>query len=173
MVRQHVLEPLSGCEPVIGSWLSALEDARSRTRRVLDGLPAAALDWVDSCSPHTVGTLLYHIAAIEADWLFADVLGTGFPAAIAALFPHDVRDANGRLTIVKGETLSNYLERLQVVRQSLLAVYQPMSLEDFRRARVLSDYEVTPEWVLHHLCQHEAEHRTELVALRERYEAAQ
>jgi hypothetical protein len=30
----------------------------------------------------------------------------------------------------------------------------------------MPDYEVTPEWVLHHLCQHEAEHRAEIAALR-------
>ena len=37
-----------------------------------------------------------------------------------------------------------------------------MDLTDFRRARALALYDVTPEWVLHHLCQHEAEHRSQL-----------
>jgi len=34
-----------------------------------------------------------------------------------------------------------------------------MSLSEFRRVRHLDDYDVTPEWVIHHLLQHEAGHR--------------
>jgi len=41
-----------------------------------------------------------------------------------------------------------------------------MNIHDFRRVRRLPDYDVTPEWVLHHLTQHEAEHRSEIGALR-------
>ena len=37
-----------------------------------------------------------------------------------------------------------------------------MAPTDFRRIRALSDYDVTPEWVLHHLMQHEAGHRGEI-----------
>jgi uncharacterized damage-inducible protein DinB len=32
----------------------------------------------------------------------------------------------------------------------------------------LPPYDVTPEWVLHHLMQHEAEHRSQIGALRAR-----
>ena len=69
------------------------------------------------------------------------------------------------------------IQELEQLRHNLLQnircsdeparAYQQMSLEDFRRARVLEAYDVTPEWVLHHLCQHEAEHRDEIIALRE------
>lgn len=37
-----------------------------------------------------------------------------------------------------------------------------MTAADFHRARRLPQYEVSPAWVLHHLAQHEAEHRGEL-----------
>jgi len=43
-------------------------------------------------APNTIGTLLYHVAAIEADWLFDDVLGAEAGVAWPAeLFPFDVR----------------------------------------------------------------------------------
>jgi uncharacterized damage-inducible protein DinB len=42
----------------------------------------------------------------------------------------------------------------------------------FRRVRRLSDCDVTPEWVIHHLMQHEAEHRGEIAALRAEAERA-
>jgi uncharacterized damage-inducible protein DinB len=45
-----------------------------------------------------------------------------------------------------------------------------MTLQDFRRPRQLPEYDVTPEWILHHLMQHEAEHRGEMGILRTRAE---
>lgn len=170
-MKRLIIERVPDCDPVIGYWLGAIQEARSRTVRCLEGLPSAALDWTEECSLHTIGTLLYHIAAIEADWLFAEVLESGFPPDVEAILPYDVRDNQGMLTIVRGGTLDDYWERLSAVRQYLMTAFQRMSLDDFRRSRTLPEYEVTPEWVLHHLCQHEAEHRSEMAALRSRFEA--
>jgi hypothetical protein len=52
------------------------------------------------------------------------------------------------------------------VRGLLLDGYQRMELAEFRRVRALEHYDVTPEYVLHHLMQHEAEHRSQIGALR-------
>jgi hypothetical protein len=41
-----------------------------------------------------------------------------------------------------------------------------MTAEDFHTPRAREDYDVSPAWVLHHLLQHEAEHRSEIVRLR-------
>jgi uncharacterized damage-inducible protein DinB len=51
-----------------------------------------------------------------------------------------------------------------------MGVYQQMDLAEFRRVRALPAYDVTPEWVLHHLMQHEAEHRSQIGAVRRRAE---
>jgi hypothetical protein len=51
-------------------------------------------------------------------------------------------------------------------QKHILAAYQAMDVHEFRRVRRLADYDVTPEWVLHHLMQHEAEHRSEIGGLR-------
>jgi uncharacterized damage-inducible protein DinB len=169
-LKQLVIHPFPDCDPLIGAWLGAFQDARNRTSEALDGLSPKAVDWQDACSPHTIGTLLYHIAAIEADWLFTEVLEREFSPEIAALLPYDVRDSEGNLTHVEGETLEELWERLRMIRQTLLDAYRQMSLEEFRRARVLPKYEVTPEWVLHHLGQHEAEHRSELITLRAHFQ---
>jgi len=62
--------------------------------------------------------------------------------------------------------LEQHLERLETVHGLLMEAFQPMSLEEFRRIRLLANYDVTPEWVLHHLMQHEAEHRSQIGSLR-------
>ena len=153
-------------EPAISVWLWALNDARRRTHMLLHDLPAEAIDWHPADSAQSIGSILYHLALIEADWLYTEVLEQPLPDQLAALFPYDARDQHGLLTSIQGVVLEEHLARLDAVRQHILAAYQAMNIHDFRRVRHLPDYDVTPEWVLHHLTQHEAEHRSEIGALR-------
>ncbi len=163
-------EPVEGCDPMIGTALWALNDARRRTRDVLMGLNPAAVDWQAADGGHTIGTLLYHIAAIEMDWLHNEVMEGKLPPGAWEMFTHDVRDEAGNLTLVQGESWERHWERLDKVRVLVLDIFKNMSLEDYRRVRVCELYDVTPEWVLYHLMQHEAEHRDELRSLRQRAE---
>lgn len=165
------LEPLAGYEPEIGQALWRLQDARARLLRHLTDLPPEALDWLPedlSDKPlaasglNSIGTLLYHIAAIEADWLYCEVLEIDFPPQAVDLFPFEVRDSEGRLTAVRDLSLQAHLHRLEATRQLLLAGFTGMTTADFQRQRVLPQYRVTPAWVLHHLTLHETEHRGEI-----------
>jgi uncharacterized damage-inducible protein DinB len=153
-------------EPEIARWLWALQDARQRTIEQLAGITQTVIDWMPPDQSSNIGTVLYHIGLIETDWLYAEVLEQPYPPEIAARFPYEHRDGQGLLTHVQGITLDQHLARLDTVRQMLLHVFKHMSLHEFRRIRRLPDYDVTPEWVLHHLMQHEAEHRSQLGALR-------
>ena len=127
----------------------------------------AIIDWTAPGNGSSIGTILYHMADIEADWLYVEVLEQAIPPDVAALFPYATRDEQGQLTQVQGHRLEQHLRRLETVRGLLLGVYQSMDLSDFRRLRSLANYDVTPEWVLHHLMQHEAEHRGQIGALRD------
>ena len=142
---------------------AALDDARGRTLRVVDRLTPALLDWQPPGGGNGAGSLLYHIALIEADWLSAEVREEPEgPPDLLALFPWPVRDESGRLTVVTGLDLAAHLARLDAVRALTVATFATMSLDDFRRVRALPAYDVTPGWVAHHLLQHEAEQRGEM-----------
>ena len=164
--RQNIVDAGLAAEPEIGRWLWAFEDCRARTQEELENLTPAVIDWLPPHGESSIGTVLYHMALIEADWLYAEVLEQEYPAPVVALFPQSDRDSQGRLTQIQGIPLAEHLERLATVRNLVMEVFRPMSLADFRRARSLPYYDVTPEWVLHHLMQHEAEHRSQLAALR-------
>jgi len=83
-----------------------------------------------------------------------------------------VRDEQGRLMAVSGITLDEHLARLDAARIRLRLGMGGLGAEEFRRVRHFPHYDVTPEWVLHHLTQHEAEHRGEIMAIRVRAERA-
>ena len=160
------VEALAGYEPEIGRLLWMLEATRERTKEALAGLDAAVLDWRPPYDPNSIGTILYHVATVEMDWLYVEVLERAFPKEVEALLPFDMRDEAGLLTAVAGLSLDDHLLRLDTARAYLLNEFQGMTLDDFRRPRHLEQYDVTPEWVLHHLIQHEAEHRGQIMTLR-------
>ncbi|HEV8176473.1 MAG TPA: DinB family protein [Gemmatimonadales bacterium] len=166
MKRRLTLDWPDGAAPEIGRWLGAMQDTRRRTLDLVKDVSEGDLDRPASGTGNTIGTLLYHVAAIEADWLYTEILEGTRPMP-EELFPFDVREEGGRLTPVTGLTLREHLDRLASVRTLLLAELHDMGAEDFHRPRSLPDYDVAPDWVLHHLMQHEAEHRAhigELVA---------
>jgi len=163
---RHAVDPLAGYPPEIGRSLWRLEAARRRTEGALKGIDPAALDWAPPQGGNSIGTLLYHIAAIEMDWLSVEVLEQpSFPPEAQALFPHEVRDGQDHLTAVLGLGLDEHLRRLAATRAIFLAAFRGMTVEEFRRLRNCEPYDVTPEWVVHHLAQHEAEHRGQIVGL--------
>jgi uncharacterized damage-inducible protein DinB len=152
---------LSGYASDVGVWLSALQDTRERTLRVLAKIEPQWLDFVPEAGSESIGTILYHLAAIEASWLYEEVLQVSFPPEIEALFPHDVRDANGKLTLVS-DTMQNHLDRLKKIRENFLAGFVNMTPVDFEKAKSLPEYDISPVYVIHHLMQHEAEHRSQI-----------
>ena len=166
--RKRVVQPVTSLHPEIGRALWTLEFARQRTHELLDQIDPAALDWQPDWTLNSIGTLLYHIALIEFDWLHVEVLGNlhdqPYPAGIAELFPYPVRTDN-RLTVIRGIPLAEHRKRLALVRREVLDAYGRMTLDAFRRTRTVPEAEVSPEWVVYYLSQHEAEHRAEIAAL--------
>jgi uncharacterized damage-inducible protein DinB len=159
---KRTVDVVPGCEPEIGRAIWALEEARKRTKAELTDLSSEMLDWTPGAGTNSIGALLYHIAAIELDWLFVEVRQEPFPVDLATLFEEDVADEHGLLTRAGGQTMEAHLARLDAVRERLIETYRAMTLDDFRRPRSLEEYDVTPEWVLFHLRDHETMHRGEL-----------
>ena len=84
-----------------------------------------------------------------------------------ALVPYADREGEGTLTVVRGETLGTHLERLAAVRAIVHEHIAPMSVDDFHTPRAGETLDVSPAWVIHHLLQHEAEHRAHIAWVRD------
>lgn len=167
-MHQHLaVRVLEGHDPIIGRYLWMLDDTRLATWKVLQGIAPTVIDWQPLLeNGNSIGTLLYHIAVIEMDWLYNEVTETALPESVWETFPHPSRDAKGQLSVVTGLSLDDHFKRLDATRKLLNSTFREMTLEDFRRPRHLERYDVTPEWVIHHLIQHEAEHRGEMAMVR-------
>ena len=162
----YATHALDGYVPEIGRALWALEETRRRTKSVLKNIAPAAIDWLPPHGGNRIGTLLYHIAEIEMDWLHVEVLQCALPPEVQALFPYKVSDAQSPLTEILGLGLDEHLRRLDATRAIFLRTFREMTLEDVHRPRRLDSYDVTPEWVVYHLIQHESEHRGQIAQMR-------
>ena len=160
------LKPLAGIDAALGSALAAMEDTRSRTLDAIAGLTDSAMDSIAPGYPNTIGATIYHIAAIEADWLYADLLEVPYPDWLEEWFPFDVREEDGKLSPAPGLTLDNHLSRLIKVRRHFLDEIGELDPAKFTTLNGVADNPSTPRWIFHHLCQHEAEHRGQIQAVR-------
>lgn len=161
-----LVEPLNGYIPEVGMALAVLADARQRTMKYMDGLPPEAVDWDLAPNFPTMGSILYHIAAVEVNWVYGIVLQQDMPINLADWFPRTILDDRNDINPVRNISLDGHLYRLDKAHSVLLTAYQGMSLQDFRRVRDIPRMRVSPEMVLQQLVQHESEHRGQLITLR-------
>lgn len=160
------VEPLEGYEPEVGRALWALQNCRSRTLKMLEGLPPDALNAAPPAGKNTISAILYHIADAEAWWIYERYLQQPYPPDLAALFPEKDRDENGNLLTPEGEMLESHLNRLGQVRHMLLMGFRGATVDEFRQIRAVEGPNTVLESsggsILNHLGQHEAEHRGEI-----------
>lgn len=165
-MRPFHIDPTPGYPPAVGRFVSMLVDTRRRLHRDLDDLEAGELDRTPPWAPNSIGTLLYHIAAIELDWTCADLRQTEiFPDGTEDWFPVDVREDDGRLTPVV-DSLERHWDRLEWVRSHLLATLAEMDDADLDRTFAADGQGNGGAFILHHLMQHEAEHRGQIGEIR-------
>lgn len=175
-MRQLQIVPLEGYDPEIGRWLWALQEVRHRTLRLVKDLDERLVDWEGpDGQENAIGSLLYHIAHVEVGWLFGDVQGmTELPPVINPYFPFPGREPDGnRLTRVSGVPIAEHVARLERSREVFLEELRGISPEEWRRLRRPPDfeevnYEVTPEWAVFHLVEHEAGHAFQISSLKAR-----
>lgn len=172
MIEQRerlTLEPIAD-DAEVGRWLAALEDGRRNTLRELEGVTPEMVDWYPAAPLNSIGSLLYHIALIEADWVVNEILELGDDVPeLNPLLPWPDREAGGHLARVDGQPLAAHLDRLAGVRRFVLDRLRPITNDDFHRVRQLPQYDVAPDWAVHHIIQHEAEHRSHIAWLRDTY----
>ena len=75
-MERYEVTPVPGYDPGIGRWLWAMEEARKRTLRLVQGLDQCTLDWESGDgNENVIGCLLYHIAEVEMGWLWGNIKG--------------------------------------------------------------------------------------------------
>lgn len=146
------------------------------TLRLIKDLDERLVDWEGpDGQENAIGSLLYHIAIVELGWLYGDVMQmTELPPAVKPDFPFPIAEQGRKhLTRVRGVPLAEHVARLNRSREVFVEEIQTIPADEWRRLRRPPDfetvqYEVTPEWAVFHLVEHEAGHAFQISSLKAR-----
>jgi len=165
--RTITLETEKNLSPRVGLLFSMMQKTREKLIDRIKELTPKEMDY----SPHgrrieTIGTLLLHIAGVEWSWIFEDIGDTAMDyEKWKHAFP--LREDIDQLT-KKGKKF--YLDRLSEVRNEVFEWLKTINDDDLYRLIHLGDTDVSIEWILFHLIEHEAIHIGQISILSRMYD---
>lgn len=165
----HIVRPLHGYSPQIGTLVSMANWIRSTVVRAARGLDREELDYLYDSESNTIGALLLHLAALDVFYQVNTFERREFNAAERRRWSaaQDLGDT-GRAQI-KGHDLDYYLSVLEEVRAKTLAEFQKRDDDWFQESEPFFDNQPTNnfcKWF--HVVEHEANHRGQITWLEKR-----
>lgn len=161
--------PLPDFPPGIGRYLAMLDDVSTRVRKYVDGLTIDQIDWYPNSRCESIGTILFHIAAVERSWIGEDIFRK-------PMSEDEWKEAFAlRIDIpqVNGKELQFYLDVLQRTREETKESLKALTDADLSREVTPldaedgnSDKRFTIEWILYHIVEHEAHHKGQIALMK-------
>ncbi|HEX8368464.1 MAG TPA: DinB family protein [Pyrinomonadaceae bacterium] len=168
-IVKRTLEPVPGVSREIGFYLSGWEMIRSELREIVSDLSGAELARRITPGAHQIGGLILHIGEAESGWIHAIIAGKELDAE-AKKFAHWY-DTTETDFAEKGYSARECIERIDKIGEMsrrILAQFADADLEKlFGYERSSGERaEVSLRWVLHHLIDHEANHKGQISMLK-------
>lgn len=167
--RRYVLSPAVGLSPEIGLALSAMEEVREQVREIVREMPDVELARRAFPNTHPIGALLLHLCESEWWWMQAVVSGRELTDEEKRFVHWDVlKDPtvfDSRAS--SAEYCLGVLDQVRERTRQVLASFDDRDLERlFSYRRGDEQREVSLRWVLHHLVDHEAQHKGQILLLK-------
>ena len=166
---RHILTPAPGVSPEIGFYLSGMEEVREQVRDAVVSLSGPKLNRPAFIGSHSIGGLVLHIGEAEWWWMQCVVAGHELTFADRQMPYWDVLE-NPKAFEGKGYTAEFCLQEIEKIRsqtRTLLASFNDNALElIFSFERGGNTHEHSLRWILHHLIDHEAQHKGQILLLK-------
>ena len=165
----HTLVPHPGLSPGIGYYVSGMEEVREQVCKTIRDLSPEDVGRVPFLGANPLGAIVLHIGEAEWWWMQCVVSGHQLTDQDRQSPYWDVlNDPNGFQS--KGFTAEFCLEEIQRIRnqtRDLLFSRNDKDLEQivsFERRGKTTEHSL--RWILHHLIDHEAQHKGQILMLR-------
>lgn len=168
-MRERTLQPIKGFSREIGLYLAGLEEVREQLRDSVAHLSVSDNARIAIPETHSIGALVLHIGEAEWWWMHCVVANHELTEADAAACFWDVLKEPHRVG-EKGLSAQFCLEEISRIREQtrkLLTSFSDNDLDQiFSYARKEARTEVSLRWILHHLIDHEAQHKGQILMLK-------
>ena len=165
----HTLEPHPGLSRDIGFYLSGMEEVRAQVCAAVSDLDHERFVRPAFLGAHPIGALVLHIGEAEWWWMQCIVAGHKFTEEDRRAPYWDVlEDPNGFSE--KGYDIPFCLDQIERIRNQTRDLLFARSDKDLDQLHSLTRRGVTTEhslrWILHHLIDHEAQHKGQILMLK-------
>jgi len=168
-MRQRVLTPHPGLSTGIGYYLSGMEEVRSQLVAAVKDIPDDLIGKPAFLGAHSIGALVLHIG--EAEWFWMQMVVSGHQLTDEdKKAPYwDILD-DVEAVARSGFTAEFCLREIEMIRnqtRDVLFGYNDKDLEriiHFERQDKPTEHNL--RWILHHLVDHEAQHKGQILMLK-------
>lgn len=164
-----VLHPAPGVTPGIGFYFAGMEEVRGQLEQAVAAIPDEQLGRPAMAGAHSIGALVLHIG--EAEWYWMEMVISG----------HVLNEDDRRMPcwdVLKdpeafparkysAEFCLNEIRKIRQQTRQKLASFDDNNLESiFSIEKRGKRYEHSLRWILHHLIDHEAQHKGQILMLK-------
>ena len=170
MNKRSTLSPTPGLTSAIGYYVSAMDEVREQLHEAIAGLTDEQLGLRAVAGAHSIGALALHIGEAEWWWMRCVIGG------------HELTDEDRRQPFWdallqpeefarKGYSAEFCLDVIEGLRRQTRELLASFNDEDLDRIYIHArpgreTIEVSLRWVLHHLADHEAQHKGQILMLK-------
>jgi uncharacterized damage-inducible protein DinB len=168
-MKRRVLTPHPGLSTGIGYYLSGMEEVRSQIIAAVKRIPDDLIGKPAFLGAHSIGGLVLHIGEAEWFWMQMVVSGHQLTEEDQKAPCWDVLD-DVETVARKGYTTEFCLKEVEKIRnqtRDVLFSYNDRDLEriiHFERPDKPTEHNL--RWILHHLIDHEAQHKGQILMLK-------
>lgn len=168
-VIRHTLAPATGVSPGIGFLLGGMEEVRGQLREAVELMSDEEIARRAIPGAHSIGALVLHIGEAEWWWMNGVIQGHKLTDEDRQQSYWDVlKDPDG--FAAKNYPASYCLRKIDAIRAEthrFLASLNDDDLENvYSHTRGERTMEASLRWILHHLIDHEAQHKGQILMLK-------
>jgi uncharacterized damage-inducible protein DinB len=164
-----VLTPHPGLSTGIGYYLSGMEEVRGQIIAAVKDIPDDLIGKPAFLGAHSIGGLILHIGEAEWFWMQMVVSGHQLTEEVQKSPYWDILDDVERVTR-NGYTVEFCLEEVKKIRNQTRDVLFSYNDKDLERIIMFERDDKPTEhnlrWILHHLIDHEAQHKGQILMLK-------
>lgn len=169
MIRgKETLSPVEGVAPGIGFYLAGMEEVRAQLREIAEELPDDIAHARLRPDTHTIAGLILHCGEAEWWWIQCVVNGAEIDDELKSTVFWDVLEEGNEPEGMSAADCVAEIDRISAKTRELLSAFSDSDLDRyFLRERSNGvKIEKSLRWILHHLIDHEAQHKGQIFMLR-------
>jgi uncharacterized damage-inducible protein DinB len=168
-MSRHVLTPHPGLSTGIGYYMSGMEEVRNQLIEAVKNIPNDVIGKPAFLGAHSIGGLVLHIGEAEWFWMQMVVSGHKLTEEDRAAACWDILDEIDRVSS-RGFSTEFCLLEIEKIRNQTRDVLFSFNDSDLERIISFERRGKTTEhslrWILHHLIDHESQHKGQILMLK-------